>query len=88
MFKLEESLRNHELRGQAGKQLFAEAFMGPWSNMIPVEQKFFLNLRCWKLCGLPVKEILCAKEVNDIKCVHLNHYVFTLSMVYGYDPFL
>lgn len=33
MFKLEESLRNCELRGQARKQLFAEAFVGPWSNM-------------------------------------------------------
>lgn len=32
MFKLEESLRSHELRGHARKQLFAEAFMEPWSN--------------------------------------------------------
>lgn len=46
MFKLEESLRNCELRGQMRKQLFAEAFMGSWSNIHePVRQKFYLKLR-------------------------------------------
>lgn len=44
MFKLEESVRNRELRGQARKQLFAEAFMGPWSNMGTCGTKVFFSL--------------------------------------------
>ena len=41
MFKLEESLKNHELRGQARK-LFAEAFMGPGSNLDTCGAKRFV----------------------------------------------
>lgn len=43
MFKLEESLRNCELRGQKKKQLFAEAFMGTWSNIHAFKTKVVLN---------------------------------------------
>lgn len=65
MFKLEEPLRSYELRGQARKQLFTEAFMGPWSNMGTYGTKvYFLKLRCWKLCVLQVKEILYARELT------------------------
>lgn len=39
MFKLEESLRNCELRGQTRKQLFVQAFMGTWSNIHVHETK-------------------------------------------------
>lgn len=32
---------------------------------------------------LPVKEILFAREVNDIKYVHLNYYIFVICLYVG-----
>lgn len=81
MFKLEESLWNHELRGQTRKLLFAEAFMGTWSNMHTCGTKVGLKLGYWKLHVFPVKGILCVREVHGVKCVHLSHYLLTFWRV-------
>lgn len=37
---------------------------------------------------LPVKEIVFAREVNDIKYMHLNHYIFAICLLCRHGPFL
>lgn len=92
MFKLEESMSRE---GKLGNSYLQKLLRGLDQTFIPVEQKFFffllllLKLRCLKLRVLPMKKILFAVEVNDIRCAHFNHYIFChLSRVCGPSPFL
>ena len=76
--------------GKLGSYL-QKLLWGPGQTWIPVEQNvlflvLFLKVRCWKSRVLPGKEILCAGGGNDIKCMHLNHYIFCyLSRVCGHS---
>lgn len=82
MFKLEESLKTVSWEGKLGNGYLQKLLWGFGQTFIPVEQKFFFKLTCWKFWVLPVKEILCARKINGIKYVHLNHCIFTICQEY------
>lgn len=82
MFKLEESLKPWAERANQ-ETLICRSFYGALVKHSYLWNKsFFLKLIGWKFWVLPVKEIPCARKINGIKYVHLNHCIFTTCQEY------